>query len=64
VAELERDPAHPLPPGRGRHRDVILGAGDQSNLGDRIAAIGPWQRVVAFGAVSILTTVVLQLRGG
>ena len=52
VAELKRDPAHPVrlivdgieielrrPPESG----VIQGAVDQSNLGDRIAAIGPWQ---------------------
>jgi hypothetical protein len=52
VAELKRDPAHPVrlvvdgieielrrPPETG----VIHGAADQSNLGDRIAAIGPWQ---------------------
>jgi hypothetical protein len=52
VAELKRDPAHPVrlvvdgieielrrPPESG----VIPGAVDQSNLGDRIAAIGPWQ---------------------
>ena len=48
----KRDPAHPVrlvvdgieielrrPPESG----VIQGAVDQSNLGDRIAAIGPWQ---------------------
>ena len=52
VAELKRDPADPVrlvvegmeielwrPPESG----VIQGAVDQSNLGDRIAAIGPWQ---------------------
>ena len=52
VAELKRDPAHPVrlmvdgieielrrPPETG----VIHGVVDQSNLGDRIAAIGPWQ---------------------
>jgi hypothetical protein len=52
VAELKRDPAHPIrlmldgieveirrPP----EAVVIQGVVDQSNLGDRIAAIGPWQ---------------------
>jgi hypothetical protein len=52
VAELKRYPAHPVrlvvdgieielrrPP----EASVIQGAVDQSNLGDRIAAIGPWQ---------------------
>jgi hypothetical protein len=51
VAELKRDPAHPVrlvvhgmeielrrPP-----ESVVRGPVDQSNLGDRIAAIGPWQ---------------------
>lgn len=52
LAELKRDPAHPVrlvvdgmeielrrPPESG----VTQGAVDQSNLGDRIVAIGPWQ---------------------
>ena len=52
VAELKRDPAHPVrlvldgievelrrPPEAG----IVHGATDQSNLGDRIAAIGPWE---------------------
>ena len=52
VAELKRDPAHPvrlvvdgieIEMRRPPTTDVIAGAVDQSNLGDRIAAIGPWQ---------------------
>lgn len=52
MAELKRNPAHSVrlvvdgieielrrPPAGG----AIQGAVDQSNLGDRIAAIGPWQ---------------------
>ncbi len=52
MAELKRDPAHPvrlvvdgieIEMRRPPTTDVIPGAVDQSNLGDRIAAIGPWQ---------------------
>ena len=52
IAELKRDPAHPIrlmidgfeievrrPP----EPEVIPGVVDQSHLGDRIAAIGPWE---------------------
>ncbi len=52
VAELKRHPAHPVRldvdgieielrrlPGSG----VMQGAVDQSDLGDQIAALGPWQ---------------------
>jgi len=52
VAELKRDPSHPVrlvvdgmeielrrSPGAG----IVPGTADQSNLGDRIAALGPWQ---------------------
>lgn len=63
MAELKRDPAHPVrvvvdgieielrrPPEAG----VIRGAVDQSNLGDRIAAIGPWQGESTDEVVEIL----------
>jgi hypothetical protein len=52
VAELKRDPSHPIrlvvdgieiEMRTPANADVILGALDQANLGDRIAAIGPWQ---------------------
>jgi len=52
VAELKRDPAHPvrlvvdnieIELRRLPESGVIRGAVDQSNLGDRIAALGPWQ---------------------
>ena len=52
VAELKREPAHPvrlvvdgidIELRRLPESGVIQGAVDQSDLGDRIAAIGPWQ---------------------
>ena len=63
MAELKRNPAHRVrlvvdgmeielrrPPASG----VIQGAVDQSNLGDLIAAIGPWQRESTDDLVEIL----------
>jgi hypothetical protein len=52
VAELKRDPSHPIrlvvdgieiEMRRPASDGVIPGALDQATLGDRIAAIGPWQ---------------------
>ena len=52
MADLKRDPAHPvrlvvdnieIELRRLPESGVIRGAVDQSNLGDRIAALGPWQ---------------------
>jgi len=52
VAELKRDPSHPIrlvvdgieiELRSASSAGVIPGALDQANLGDRIAAIGPWQ---------------------
>ena len=52
MAALKRDPAHPVrlmldgievELRRSPETGVIRGVSDQSNLGDRIAAIGPWQ---------------------
>jgi hypothetical protein len=63
VAELKRDPSHPIrlvvdgieielrrPPAAG----VVAGPRDQSNLGDRIAAFGPWQGESAEELLEIL----------
>lgn len=52
VAALKRDPTHPVrlmldgievELRRSPETGIIQGVNDQSNLGDRIAAIGPWQ---------------------
>jgi hypothetical protein len=52
VAQLKRDPAHPIrlvvdgmeiELRRPAEPGVIPGPADQSNLGDRMAAVGPWQ---------------------
>ena len=52
VAALKRDPTHPVrltldgievELRRSPETEIIRGVSDQSNLGDRIAAIGPWQ---------------------
>ncbi len=51
VAELRRDPSHPVHlvvdgielELRLAGKEPVRGAADQSNLGDRIAALGPWQ---------------------
>ena len=52
MAALKRDPTHPVrlmldgievELRRSPETAIIQGVNDQSNLGDRIAAIGPWQ---------------------
>ena len=52
MAQLKRDPAHPVrlmldgievELRRLPETVIIQGVTDQSNLGDRLAAIGPWE---------------------
>jgi len=52
LAQLKRDPSHPIrlvvdgmeiELRRPTEPAMIPGPADQSNLGDRMAAIGPWQ---------------------
>lgn len=66
VAELRRDSAHParlvvegieIELRRPPEASMIQGAVDQSNLGDRIAAIGPWQGESTDEVVEILRRV-------
>ena len=62
MAELKRDPAHPVHlvvdgmeiELRRSPESVIHGAIDQSHLGDRIAAMGPWQGETTDELVEIL----------
>lgn len=63
VAELKRDPSHPIrlivdgieiELRRSPAAGVVAGSSDQSNLGDRIAALGPWQGESAEELLEIL----------